>query len=1074
MRLFLLLLMTINFFPLLAQNARRDELMVQPTDRHLSQVIQKGRGIDFPKNYVQMRQTNASEKELLPVSVPEGLVTENYTLRAWHYRYNGSEWAKYSKGEYQDNDEVLCVKVGFDGKDVYIQGFFDRYVPDAWVKGTLSDDETNITFQTQYYCTDYNGNNRFFFGYTIGNDNLSGDVVFQFDKETSTLVLPSTMEIADCINEDTFYGSDYYRWIVITKGYQEQESVVLPPEGLHIEDYSFSASVVTYDENDNIVETPSTFGIKVGFDGSDVYIKGLCQFLPEAWVKGTITNGKLAIAANQYLGWAESYEVYLTGFPVGNNIDWMNLQDIILDYDSNEKVFTSGSNNFLIINASKVRIYYYTEYMNISMSRLAEQAVKPEAPQLVEVLEYNSSDNYGYLRFHIPQTDIYGNGLLEDKLYYQVLVDNEHVISEYVFSKDIYETLSDDLSLIPYTFKDSKYFDFVFNYETRESDNIVFIRENEPFAQNRIGIRSVYHGGGIENASDTTWYFIREFADVLALNEARQLLYDEIEHAKVLLNDNTKTKGKEDFLSAINIADQILTSITSPADIDIINQAIETLKQAEDAYITLNQMIDPQEWVVLQSFYQAYNNGEGWVEKWDFSSNVPSVKTLPGVTAYDGHVINIDISGNKISGDFPVSLLSLPQLGYLNLSNNAFSGDIGMALAVYISMNTTIQIALNKINISGNQFTGNIGLFAACCPNLKELDASDNCLEDVSPFIPSTVTNVNLGNQTIDKTIELDLGNLSDEYLISQLPNILLYNHAGQAYSSNIRLLCATSDETWSMRLISQNGQISLFAVSEDNVFRGQNDDILNVAVLKSNNTREGSTFRIKLSFDEGDGNFDGKVNILDLQTTLNYMFEEYTNKPYNFTASNLWKDDVINVQDAVCFVNMLLDANAAPARQLNAGRRVAAQELEASASIFIENGYLTISSAIPISAFDIMVSTSHQAEVVSALNDLGFTCTFKQSGNSLHLVGYSLNGAEIPAGETAICELNSGTISYAMLADCDANEISVILNGGMTTGVQPSTFNPSSQEVYRIPVGAKRAIIIDTTGRKTMIKDEK
>ena len=203
-------------------------------------------------------------------------------------------------------------------------------------------------------------------------------------------------------------------------------------------------------------------------------------------------------------------------------------------------------------------------------------------------------------------------------------------------------------------------------------------------------------------------------------------------------------------------------------------------------------------------------------------------------------------------------------------------------------------------------------------------------------------------------------------------------------------------------------------------------------------------------------------------------MFEEYTNKPYNFTASNLWKDEAINVQDAVCLVNMLLDVNAAPIRQLNAAKRVAAQTSETSAFVTVENGYLTICSAVPVSAFDIVVSTNQHTVDLSALNDMGFTCTSKQSGTNLHLVGYSLNGSEISAGETAICELSNGIVSSAMLADREAKEISVSLNGSTTTGVQSTIFNPSSQEVYRIPLGARRAIIIDKAGRKTLIKDEK
>lgn len=1020
--------------------------------------------------------TNNSKINTQPIGIPEGLTAEDYTLRAWHYRYNGNGWAKISKGQNIDNDEVINIKVGFDGKDVYIQGFFDRFIPNAWVKGTLSDDETTITFKTQYYGTDGNGYDHYLFGYTGNQDSsgylLSGDVVFQYDKATSTFRLfPSTM-VADSENGDTWMSWDYYEYVVITKDYQEQESLVVLPEGIHLEDYSFSASVLIYDnDKNNYVETPTTFGVKVGFDGDDVYIKGVCQLMPEAWVKGSLANGKLTIPANQYMGSAENTEVFLTGYPF-NATSWMDLEDIILDYNSDDKLFSGGTEQFLLVNASKVRIYYFTELLNVTITRLAEQSVKPEAPHLVYFGNYEN--NSGYLRFNMPVTDIYGNALLEEKLYYQILVDDEHNISGYTFTPAKYETIESDMTLVPYTFVDNKYFDVLFNYETRVSDKIVYIKDEEPFTKNRIGLRSVYYGGGIENASDTTWYFIREFADVIAMNEARILLADEIEHANELLNDSTKARGKAELLSAISSAEQILENTTNPQDIGIINQTIETLQQAEEAYITLNLMINTEEWVVLRDFYQSSNNGEGWTTKWDFSSDVPSVATLPGTIAYNGHVTTINLCDNNLSGAFPVKLLELSQLESLNLSGNKLTGDLGTTLASYRQTNPSVQIALKHLNISKNLFTDNLGVFAACIPNLQSLDASNNCLEDVFPMISPNVVNLNIRQQTIGRVVDLHLGKLSVADIATKVPSILFYDHANQTFTTNINLLCTTQYDGWSMVMSYQNGNLSIPYVSEQNTYYGESGDTLNVAVLNNNGTREGSTFRISLSFDEGDGNFDGKVNVLDLQTTLNYMFEEYTDKPYNFTASNLWKDEVINVQDAVCMVNMLLASAAAPARSANSPKRVMASSSEPEAAVYVEENQLTIDTTVPVSAFDIIISTNGKCEVMDALAKEGFTCAIKQSGNQTHLVGYSLNGTTIPTGKTAICNMDSGIITYAMLSDKEAQEISSV-TGSNATNVQSSMLNPqSNKEAYRIPLGAKRAIIIDAAGNKTMTKDEK
>lgn len=448
---------------------------------------------------------------------------------------------------------------------------------------------------------------------------------------------------------------------------------------------------------------------------------------------------------------------------------------------------------------------------------------------------------------------------------------------------------------------------------------------------------------------------------------------------------------------------------------------------------------DAAEWEVLQTIKSQLAE-KGWTQPWDMSNGMKSVSSLAGLSIREGHVIGLDISNSGLTGTFPSSVLELPQLQSLNVANN--------------------------------QLSGNIGLFAKSLTNLTTLDASGNCFDEVTPMIPATVTTLNLGSQTIDKTLELNLANLTGEYILSQVPNILLYNHAQQTYSTNIRLLCATADNTWGMRLISQNGQVILSAVSEDNAFHGQSGDILNVSVLKSNNTLEGSTLRLKLSFEQGDGNFDGKINVLDLQTTINYMFEEYATKPFNFTAANLWLDDIINVQDAVSIVNLLLEPASASARMQNRAKRASEVSSEATACVFIENGKLMVSSAVPVASFDIVVSSGQEWTMAEGLSQIGFTCTTRRNSNQIHLVGYSLNGTALPVGQTMIGETGNGTVSYAMLADEDAQEIPSTTNTN-TTGIQSAFFDSDSKS-YRLSIGADRAILIDANGKKTMTKNEK
>jgi len=203
-------------------------------------------------------------------------------------------------------------------------------------------------------------------------------------------------------------------------------------------------------------------------------------------------------------------------------------------------------------------------------------------------------------------------------------------------------------------------------------------------------------------------------------------------------------------------------------------------------------------------------------------------------------------------------------------------------------------------------------------------------------------------------------------------------------------------------------------------------------------------------------------------------MFEVYENKPYNFTATNLWKDGFINVQDAVSLVNILLENNPAPASaQLYHQRReVAAISSDNDATVFVANGKLIVNAAEPVSSFDIVVATGSEYNVNEALAYAGFTCSVKQTEDEVHLIGYSLNGATLPVGENVLGSLTGGVVTYSMLADTEAEEITTPF-GSTPTGIHSATSGTQRlNEVYRIPLGAKHSILIDAKGKKHMVTE--
>ena len=481
-----------------------------------------------------------------------------------------------------------------------------------------------------------------------------------------------------------------------------------------------------------------------------------------------------------------------------------------------------------------------------------------------------------------------------------------------------------------------------------------------------------------------------------------------------------------------------------------------------------------EEWAILQTVLPQLTE-MGWSHSWDASQGMKSVSSIQGLNIEKGHVTGFDLANQNLTGTFPFAILALPQLQSINLANNKLSGDIGTATYAFAQQHPEQMANIKSLNISGNQLTGNVSLFANSFPSLTSLNASENCLEDVYPTISPSVTELDLSKQAIARIVPLHLANLSVDDIATKVPSILLYDHANQTWETDINLQCTTDDNSWGMTMAYQNGQLSIPYVSEQNTYYGESGDTLNVAVLNNNGTREGSTFRIKLSFDEGDGNFDGQVNVLDLQTTINYMFEEYTNKPYNFTAANLWKDEVINVQDAVSLVNILLEGNSAsaPARAYNHAQRVTSITSGDDVTVFVADGKLVINAAVPVSSFDVVVSTGSKFSMNEPITSAGFTCTVKHTDNEVHLVGYSLSGATLPVGENVLGTLNEGVVTYSMLADAEANEITTAF-GATPTGINSTTSDTQQlNEVYCIPLGAKRSIVIDANGKKYMVNEK-
>ncbi len=511
-------------------------------------------------------------------------------------------------GEDVENQQLdYTVNVGIDGNDVYFQGL-TNYLPEAWVKGTLNEEKTMVTFPagqyigiepgsgmaiymtglddsgvaveaTMSYQADFNVftlNDDFYINgrpdvsyyydviqqgavigempdaswvakdqnyenaqdvtsFTItegvtgtlaknGSNNApkyyeTGEAVRLYSQNTLTIT-STNKEIGKIVftmtgNENQMLleadKGDYT--LVGTKGTwtgQANEITFTVPETsgkqariqrIDIYYFDYSSTIVEapadleteayyYKGTDIYYQSEDTREVQVGFYGEnndEVYIQGLSYFLPEAWVKGKMVDNKVTIPGwylGEYASFFGTYDIIL--------------EEMTLDFDPETNTFSTD--------------YYATvsktgsimdEYSDVTITKIIEKAGTPAQP---EITSYTRASSYDYIRMNVPAVDEEGNPMLTSKISYQLYVDVAGEVSELVFRADEYENLEADMTVIPYTFSD--------DWDFYSGGSTIYLNHAERESWDKIGVKSIYTGGGETHETAISWFDIREYLGI--------------------------------------------------------------------------------------------------------------------------------------------------------------------------------------------------------------------------------------------------------------------------------------------------------------------------------------------------------------------------------------------------------------------------------------------------------------------------------------------------------------------------------------------------------------------------------
>ena len=311
------------------------------------------------------------------VELPQGVTPEPYTLRAMQYNNTASGWQEASREE--------NIAVAFVGDEVYVRGLA-YWFKGSYVRGHFNDDGDIVFASGQYVGEDEYGKE-----YIVGlrvptNDEEEyelADFVFKFNESERTLTLDSRYIVGESAASDApdqLY--DYLYIAVLAPGTLQLPPTIEPPEDLQTETWYLSA----FEDAEQVV-----LPVSVGFDNNDVYIQGLCDYLPSAWVMGHIDNGNIAtFASGQFYGKLENNELYFLGY------DGYSIKNVA--FKINREQGWMATEDFIVLNGSASEFDPYTYYSETEISRGVPQPLElidvPNGLQATEYLMTAMSNEY--------------------------------------------------------------------------------------------------------------------------------------------------------------------------------------------------------------------------------------------------------------------------------------------------------------------------------------------------------------------------------------------------------------------------------------------------------------------------------------------------------------------------------------------------------------------------------------------------------------------------------------------------------------------------------------------------------
>ncbi len=271
---------------------------------------------------------------------------------------------------------------------IYIRNIISGYPTGAWVKGSREGNTLSVAAKQPIFYNSqadstfsirWGVNEDFGFSYY---DGYNGNVfTFTIDEAEGTLTLENSSETYFMglfwDDDDSFaWQGDYETVWSYQCDYEPLQVVtVTPPAGLSTETWYTKGHEMVPNTDEAL---PMRGNVTIGFDGEDVYLKGLFPSFPDSWMRGHIDGENVTFSDLQLQGSIADNTYYAVGTDGGD------LMDFTMTWDADGKILKSC--NQLILNASQEAIRAGVWYRDLTI-----QLENPDKP--IETLPYTNSFN---------------------------------------------------------------------------------------------------------------------------------------------------------------------------------------------------------------------------------------------------------------------------------------------------------------------------------------------------------------------------------------------------------------------------------------------------------------------------------------------------------------------------------------------------------------------------------------------------------------------------------------------------------------------------------------------------------